>query len=443
MIRRELERYSEYINVESSDLKYAPSHWAEQRVKDIAILERGKFSHRPRNDPQMYDGIYPFIQTGDVARANKYITNYKQTLSNKGIEVSKEFKKGILVMAIAANIGDVAIVGFDSYFPDSVVAFKPKNCDNDYLFYLFSATKTELNRVKITNTQDNLNLERLNSLIKFIPPLLEQKAIAVYLDTKTAHIDHKIELLTQKSAKYGELKQALINVTVTRGLDKTVAMKDSGVEWIGEMPAHWEVKHFKRFSTMKGRIGWQGLKSSEFIDEGPFLITGMNFKDGKIRWNEVYHIDEERYEQAPEIKLQNGDVLMTKDGTIGKLLYVENIPAPYKASLNSHLLVFRPIKNSYQPKYIYYQLNSAVFQEYVETAKLGTTFFGITQAAVGQFIAVLPPLIEQQAIAAYLDTKTVQIDRITETIYTEIEKLKELRKTLINDVVTGKIKVTE
>ena len=91
---------------------------------------------------------------------------------------------------------------------------------------------------------------------------------------------------------------------------------------------------------MKGRIGWQGLKQSEFTTEGPYLITGMNFKDGKIRWDEVYHITEARYDEAPEIQLKAGDVLMTKDGTIGKLLYVDTLPD--KASLN----VYATLKES-------------------------------------------------------------------------------------------------
>jgi type I restriction enzyme, S subunit len=233
-----------------------PEHWEERRVKDIATLERGKFTHRPRNDPQMYDGVHPFIQTGDVARAIKYITSYKQTLSDKGTTVSKKFKKGTLVIAIAANIGDVAIVDFDTYFPDSIVAYKPKNNDTDYLFYLFSATRHELDKVKVTSTQDNLNLERLNSLIRFIPPLAEQKMIAAYLDTKTAQCDRKINLLTQKATQYGKLKQSLINETVTRGLDKSVPMKDSSFEWIGEVPEHWKIRRVKDiFVESKNKVG--------------------------------------------------------------------------------------------------------------------------------------------------------------------------------------------
>jgi len=124
----------------------------------------------------------------------------------------------------------------------------------------------------------------------------------------------------------------------------------------------------------------------------------MNFKDGKIRWNEVYHISIDRYEQAPEIQLKNNDILMTKDGTIGKLLFIENIPFPHKASLNSHLLVIRPIKNSYFPKFMFHQLNSLPFQHYTELTKSGTTFFGISQEAVERYIAVLPPTEEQKVM---------------------------------------------
>ncbi len=128
---------------------------------------------------------------------------------------------------------------------------------------------------------------------------------------------------------------------------------------VGIFPADWEIVPLKNISSMYGRIGWQGLKQSEFTmnADQPFLITGMNFKDGEIRWDEVYHIPNERYEIAKEIQLQIGDVLMTKDGTIGKILYVDHIPHPSKASLNSHLLVFRPLNKKYIPKFLFYQLN--------------------------------------------------------------------------------------
>jgi type I restriction enzyme, S subunit len=285
-----------------------PKHWEEKRVKDVAILERGKFTHRPRNDPQMYDGIHPFIQTGDVARAVKYVTTYKQTLSDKGITVSKWFPKGTLVMAIAANIGDVAIVDFDTYFPDSIVAYKSRRNDTDYLFYLFAATKHELGKVKVTSTQDNLNLERLNSLIKFIPPISEQKAIAQYLDTKTAQIDRKIDLLTQKANSYGELKRSLINQTVTRGLNKSVPMKNSGVEWIGEVPENWLCGRLKDFINLNvaGRIPTH-LKNTDLIEFIP--MTNVDEKLGKIKKFDLVPLKEV---SSGYTKFKNGDVIFAK-----------------------------------------------------------------------------------------------------------------------------------
>jgi len=155
---------------------------------------------------------------------------------------------------------------------------------------------------------------------------------------------------------------------------------------VGLIPEEWDILPFEKVSMMKGRIGWQGLNQNEFTFnyEQPYLITGMNFKDGAIRWDEVYHVSEERYNIAKEIQLRSGDVLMTKDGTIGKLLFVDEIPYPHKATLNSHLLVFRPFKNSYFPKYLYYNLASPYFFNHIEIHKSGTTFFGISQESVGK-----------------------------------------------------------
>lgn len=214
--------------------------------------------------------------------------------------------------------------------------------------------------------------------------------------------------------------------------------KDSGIDWVGEIPEHWGLKKFGQVSYMKGRIGWQGLKQTEFTQnsEDPFLITGMNFHSGIIRWDEVYHITEDRYEQAPEIQLKNYDVLITKDGTIGKLLFVEEIPYPFKASLNSHLLVLRPLNDSYYPRYLYYQLQSLPFKHHVELTKTGTTFFGITQEAMGQYKMILPAKKEQKSIANFLDRKTAEIDRIIANKQKLITFYEEEKQAIINQAVT-------
>ena len=437
-----INRYDTYKDSGVEWLGEVPAHWLEKRVKDIAVLERGKFTHRPRNDPKMYDGEHPFIQTGDVARANKYIKNYKQTLSDKGTEVSKQFKKGTLLMAIAANIGDVAILGFDSYLPDSVIGYKPKKNDTDYLFYLFTATKVELNRVKITSTQDNLNLERLNSLIKFVPELSEQKAIANYLDTKTAQIDRQIDLLSKKSTQYNKLKQSLINKTVTRGLDKSVAMKNSGVEWIGEIPDHWDMFRLKELSDIQN----SNVDKKTHKNETPVLLCNYVdvYKNEFISGTLNFMLASADESEIKRFTIKKHDVLITKDSETCDDIA---IPALATESLNGvlcgyHLAQFRTKGKLLIGAYLFrlFQSKSYGFR-YVISAK-GITRVGLGQSAIADSLTPVPPLQEQQAIADYLDTKTTHIDRIVITINTQVAKLKELRLTLINDVVTGKIKIT-
>jgi len=195
---------------------------------------------------------------------------------------------------------------------------------------------------------------------------------------------------------------------------------------IGIIPNDWVVKSFKEISFMKGRIGWQGLNQTEFTtnSDEPFLITGMNFKDGVIRWDEVYHVSIKRYEIAKEIQLKADDILMTKDGTIGKLLYVDKIPNPGMATLNSHLLVFRPIRNSYIPRFLYYQLLSKFFFNFIELNKSGSTFFGISQQAVGTYNVFLPSIKEQTAIA----TALYDVDKLISKLEMLIEKKRAIKQ---------------
>lgn len=210
--------------------------------------------------------------------------------------------------------------------------------------------------------------------------------------------------------------------------------KDSGVEWIGEVPAHWGQQKLKFNSYIKGRIGWQNLRSDEFTDEGPYLITGMNFKDGVVDWDMCYHITEERYLIAPEIFVKEGDVLITKDGSIGKLAYIECLPG--KASLNSHLLVIRPLRNTYQSRFIFYALGSDLFQSFIIREQKGTTFFGITQESVENFPAILPSLNEQITISAFLDIHTLRIDALVAKKERQLDLLKKKRQALITHAVT-------
>lgn len=194
-----------------------PKEWECKKIKYVTNLSRGIFGHRPRNDPRYYDGKYPFIQTGDVACATKVITNYSQTLNELGKKVSKEFKKGTIALTIAANVGDVSILGFNAYFPDSIMAVIPhKEIDNMYFYYILSIMKSEFLRVAIINTQLNLNVERVGNL--YIPITFDknkQKEIVKYLDEKCAEIDGAIEEKKEQLETLEQYKKSLIYEYVT------------------------------------------------------------------------------------------------------------------------------------------------------------------------------------------------------------------------------------
>ena len=197
-----------------------PEHWEVRRLGQVSRILRGKFTHRPRNDPSLYDGPYPFIQTGEVSGASKMILGYKQTLNEQGLAVSTMFPRGTLVMTIAANIGDVAILNFDACFPDSVVGFVPSgNVHRDNLYYLFRAMKNEFLREAPVNTQGNLNIERIGSRKVALASLPEQAAIVKYLDKATANIDTAIARARRQIDLVEEYRTRLIADVVTGKLD--------------------------------------------------------------------------------------------------------------------------------------------------------------------------------------------------------------------------------
>ncbi len=201
-----------------------PEHWTVYRIKQVTQILRGKFTHRPRNDPSLYDGQYPFIQTGEVARSGKAITTYRQTLNERGLAVSKMFPKGTLVMTIAANIGEVAILDFEACFPDSVVGFVPSDSvERDYLYYLFTAMKQELLREAPVNTQGNLNVDRIGCRGIALPLAEEQRLIVLSIEKRTAEMDAAIERSSREISLLREFRVRLTADVVTGKLDVRAA----------------------------------------------------------------------------------------------------------------------------------------------------------------------------------------------------------------------------
>ena len=212
-------------------------------------------------------------------------------------------------------------------------------------------------------------------------------------------------------------------------------MKDSGVAWIGDIPQTWKKGRIKYNYFLKGRIGWQGLKADEFIEDGPYyLVTGTDFENGRIAWDRCYHISEQRFIEAPEIHIRKGDLLITKDGTVGKVALIDSLP--HKASLNSHLLIVRPTSKLYDNGFLFWIFQSSIFEKYCGLSQNGSIMASLSQEKMSNFSFPLPSLPEQTAIAAYLDEKCGTIDEIIAEAKASIEEYKAWKSSVIFEAVT-------
>lgn len=211
-------------------------------------------------------------------------------------------------------------------------------------------------------------------------------------------------------------------------------MKESGIDWIGQIPEEWEISKIKFTTQLNGRIGWQGLTSAEYKEEGPYLITGTDFHNGTINFETAVHIDEKRWSEASQIQVENGDLLITKDGTVGKVAIISGLDD--KASLNSGVLRIQTI-DEIDRRFLYYVLLSDEFWMWFNYTNSGaSTILHLYQNVFDEFTFTFPQKNEQQKIADFLDKKTAQLDKVKVLLEEQIQKLKDYRASLIYETVT-------
>lgn len=198
-----------------------------------------------------------------------------------------------------------------------------------------------------------------------------------------------------------------------------------------EIPQEWNFEKIQDNSTLKGRIGWQGLTTSEYRQQGKFyLVTGTDFKDGKIDWKNCVYIDEDRYVQDTNIQLRKDDVLVTKDGTIGKIAFVDILPLP--ATLNSGIFVVRPTADRYFSLFLYHILYSDHFIKFLNRLKAGSTINHLYQKDFVNFYFPIPSIQEQQKIASILS----KVDDLIQKTDEIIEQTQQLKKGLMQKLLT-------
>lgn len=213
-------------------------------------------------------------------------------------------------------------------------------------------------------------------------------------------------------------------------------MKNTRFYWMGEIPVGWELIKLGYLCSLKGRIGWKGLRSDEFLENSyAYLVTGQDFVDDTVNWQACYQIEKGRYDEDPYIQLREGDLLVTKDGTIGKIAKVRSIDKP--ACLNSGIFVLRQTMNRFDQGYLYWQLYSSLLTDYNLFVNSGaSTIQHLYQNVFERMPLIVPSFSEQLAIADFLDAKCAEIDGLLADLDAEVKTLAEYKKSIIAETVT-------
>ncbi len=410
-----------------------PNDWEVKRVKDIFNQISQSGNDLPENGYVPLENIEQF--TGKLI----------QRVSNENNETTNLFNAGdILLNKLRPYLGKIFLPDFNGGVSGEVIVLRLLNSgkfnNSKYFFYRFLSTKFIF---KINSMTDGVKMPRTNpskilNLNIAVPQLQTQTKIANYLDSKTQSIDKKINLLTQKANYYKEYRKSLINETVCKGLPSTssgngksviepVEMKDSCIDWIGQIPKHWEVKRLKNIAkTIKG-------ENLDFFDK-PFENSLPNLSLDYLR-NDTVTFNNYCYSSDKTLLADENDIIIIWDGAgVGEILKAK------KGFISSTIAKF-DFNKSLSSKYFFHLRDNI---EYVlKQIPTGMGIPHLNPHILNNFPCPFPPLYEQTQIAHYLDQKTQTIDKIVFNINTQIATLKELRKTLINDAVTGKIKVAE
>ncbi|MEG4810197.1 restriction endonuclease subunit S [Microcoleus sp. F8-D3] len=389
-----------------SERKKLPNGWRWVALQDVASLERGKFSPRPRNDPRYYRGAYPWIQTGDVETADKYIKTYRNTLNELGLAVSKMFPKGTLIITIAATIGAVGILTFDSCMPDSLVAITPKEgvSDTEFLYYLLLFLRKEVKAKATQSAQANINLELLEPIEIPLPPLAEQKRIAA---------------IAQKADRLRRTRRYALQLSDTY-------LRSVFLEMFGNPatnPKSWDCATIDDVVALS-QYGTSEKSNSEKRGY-PVLGMGNITYSGHIDLTSVSYV--ELYEKEfSELKLVPGDIIFNRTNStelVGKTAHWNyNIDAV----LASYLVKLK-LKKEVLPDYFVAFLNSKYFKQLLqERCKKAIGQSNISPTLLKEFPMLVPPLPLQEKFAQIvqkfdrLRTQQREADRQAEHLFQTI-----------------------
>lgn len=432
-------RYDKYKDSGIAWIGKIPEHWEVRKLKNVCSTNNASLSDKTSKEFE-----FDYVDIGSVSFELGIHKTEKYTFQNAPSRARKIARLGdIIVSTVRTYLRAIDIINSEEkekyiYSTGFAVLSPLKNILSEFMIYI-CRSEYFTNQVSIYSTGINypsINDTALKMINIVMPHLSEQQSIAYYLDQKCGEIDKLITLQEEMITKLQSYKQSVITEAVTKGLDKNVPLKDSGIEWIGEIPEHWTFTVFKKFLSEPMQYGAnEPAEECNYNDPRYIRITDIK-DDGTLRDDTFKSLP---LEKAKEYMLNKGDLLFARSGaTVGKtFLYKED----YAACFAGYLIKARCNKNVLLPNFVFYYTLSNVYQNWKNSIFIQSTIQNIGADKYSVMPIIVPSLSEQQSIADYLDQKCSEIDELISIKQQKIEKLKDYKKSLIFECVTGKRKV--
>jgi len=395
------------------------------KLNELGSLNRGKSKHRPRNDPGLYGGDFPFIQTGDVKHSPFYVTNHSQTYNEKGLQQSKLWPAGTLCITIAANIADTAILTYPACFPDSIIGFIPdcKKAATKYVKYLLDTFKLQMQAISQGTTQDNMSLEKLLSIEFPAPELETQRKIAAILSA----YDDLIENNKRRIALLENMAEEIYREWFVRfrfpGYQTT--------EFEKGIPKEWDRENLGALCNVVKR----GI-SPKYSDESEFMVLNQKcIRNGQISLKEARthdsKVSEEKFIQYCDALINSTGV-----GTLGRVSIVEF--EPNQITVDSHVTICRANPSKIDSCYL--ASTVAQLQQYFEYMASGSTGQVELNKSLIESIKILIP---DNDIQTEYRRVIEPIFEQKQNLFSQIDQLAKTKNLLLPRLISGKLSVED
>ena len=414
-----------------TEIGVIPEDWDCVRLGEKAKIYRGG-SPRPIQDyiTTSSDGAN-WIKIGDVRQNDKYIRSTQEKITPEGISKSREVHIGDFILSNSMSFGRPYILDIDGCIHDGWLTIQDyKNTfSTEYLYYLLSSDLVYQQYIGMAagSSVKNLNKDKVSALYVIYSAVSEQERIAEAL----SDVDELISSLEKLIEKYKSIKATCLQQMFPQKGETTPKMRLPG------FTGAWEQRKLSDVATMHARIGWQNLRTSEFLDSGDYmLITRTDFNDGAVNYSTCHFVEKERYEQDKHIQIKNGSILITKDGTLGKVAYVQGLSMP--ATLNAGVFnVEIKDEKKVDNKYLFQYLKAPFLMDYVDKKATGGTIKHLNQNILVDFPVVMPSKAEQEAIGVYFQ----QLDNLITLHQRKLDKAKKIKQGMMQQLLTGKIRL--